>query len=86
MWPDRVSNPGSLTYESAALPTVLALLNLSCFFLSRAFCIYFCCKPSHFLLAMAHKTSIHLVRQAYSAYVIIYVAPRTVTATSYALI
>ena len=23
MWPDRVSNPGPLTYESGALPTVL---------------------------------------------------------------
>ena len=23
MWPDRVSNPGSLTYESGALPTAL---------------------------------------------------------------
>ena len=23
MWPDRISNPGSLTYESGALPTVL---------------------------------------------------------------
>ena len=23
MWPDRVSNPGPLTYESAALPTAL---------------------------------------------------------------
>ena len=22
MWPDRVSNPGTLTYESGALPTV----------------------------------------------------------------
>ena len=24
MWPDRVSNPGPLTYESCALPTALA--------------------------------------------------------------
>ena len=23
MWPDRVSNPGPLTYESGALPTAL---------------------------------------------------------------
>ena len=23
MWPDRVSNPGSLTYETGALPTAL---------------------------------------------------------------
>ena len=23
MWPDRVSNPGRLTYESGALPTAL---------------------------------------------------------------
>ena len=23
MWPDRVSSPGSLTYESGALPTAL---------------------------------------------------------------
>ena len=23
MWPDRVSNPGPLTYESCALPTAL---------------------------------------------------------------
>ena len=23
MWPDRVSNPGPLTYESSALPTAL---------------------------------------------------------------
>ena len=23
MWPDRVSNPGHLTYESGALPTAL---------------------------------------------------------------
>ena len=23
MWPDQVSNPGPLTYESGALPTVL---------------------------------------------------------------
>ena len=23
MWPDRVSNPGPLTYESVALPTAL---------------------------------------------------------------
>ena len=23
MWPDRVSNPGPLTYESGALPTTL---------------------------------------------------------------
>ena len=23
MWPDRVSNPGALTYESGALPTAL---------------------------------------------------------------
>ena len=23
MWPDRVSNPGPLTYESRALPTAL---------------------------------------------------------------
>ena len=23
MWPDRVSNPGPLTYKSGALPTVL---------------------------------------------------------------
>ena len=23
MWPDRVSNPGSLTYESGALPITL---------------------------------------------------------------
>ena len=23
MWPDRVSNPGLLTYESGALPTAL---------------------------------------------------------------
>ena len=23
MWPDRVSNPGTLTYESGALPTAL---------------------------------------------------------------
>ena len=26
MWPDRVSNPGPLTYESGALPTALQLL------------------------------------------------------------
>ena len=24
MWPDRVSNPGPLTYESGALPTALS--------------------------------------------------------------
>ena len=34
MWPDRVSNPGSLTYESGALPTVLRslanMVELSC--------------------------------------------------------
>ena len=33
MWPDRVSNPGPLTYESGALPTALrgqAELLLSC--------------------------------------------------------
>ena len=23
MWPDRISNPGPLTYESGALPTAL---------------------------------------------------------------
>ena len=23
MWPDRVSNPGTLTYESGALPTAV---------------------------------------------------------------
>ena len=23
MWPDRISNPGRLTYESGALPTAL---------------------------------------------------------------
>ena len=28
MWPDRVSNPGPLTYESGALPT--ALRNPAC--------------------------------------------------------
>ena len=28
MWPDRISNPGSLTYESGALPT--ALRGLAC--------------------------------------------------------
>ena len=26
MWPDRVSNPGPLTYESGALPTALRCL------------------------------------------------------------
>ena len=26
MWPDRVSNPGPLTYESGALPTALRSL------------------------------------------------------------
>ena len=26
MWPDRVSNPGPLTYESCALPTALRSL------------------------------------------------------------
>ena len=32
MWPDRVSNPGPLTYESGALPTALrgpALLDIA---------------------------------------------------------
>ena len=27
MWPDRVSNPGPLTYESGALPTALDKLS-----------------------------------------------------------
>ena len=27
MWPDRVPNPGSLTYESGALPTGLLVYN-----------------------------------------------------------
>ena len=34
MWPDRVSNPGSLTYEPGALPTALcgpAIATDSCF-------------------------------------------------------
>ena len=30
MWPDRVSNPGPLTYESGALPTALRGPALSC--------------------------------------------------------
>ena len=25
MWPDRVSNPGPLTFESGALPTVIGI-------------------------------------------------------------
>ena len=29
MWPDRVSNPGPLTYESGALPTALCGLAFS---------------------------------------------------------
>ena len=35
MWPDRVSNPGPLTYESGALPTALRMYgyqSLLCFF------------------------------------------------------
>ena len=33
MWPDRVSNPGPLTYESGAIPTALrgpAVIALNC--------------------------------------------------------
>ena len=39
MWPDRVSNPGPLTYESAALPTAQRgpAFRFSCF----AFCTIF---------------------------------------------
>ena len=33
MWPDRVSNPGHLTYESGALPT--ALRGSACGYLDR---------------------------------------------------
>ena len=30
MWPDRVSNPGPLTYESGALPTALLIKKEVC--------------------------------------------------------
>ena len=30
MWPDRVSNPGPLTYESGALPTAILGPAFSC--------------------------------------------------------
>ena len=36
MWPDRVSNPGPLTYESGALPTALRGLAIRP---SPAFCV-----------------------------------------------
>ena len=35
MWPDRVSNPGPLTYQSGALPTALSSLAIS-----KEICIY----------------------------------------------
>ena len=31
MWPDRVSNPGPLTYESGALLTATAALRYTCY-------------------------------------------------------
>ena len=41
MWPDRVSNPGPLTYESGALPTALrdpaASHDFICYYPSRPF-------------------------------------------------
>ena len=40
MWPDRVSNPGSPTYESDALPTALRWL-VGCFGLNGPLRQYF---------------------------------------------
>ena len=45
MWPDRVSNPGPLTFESGALPTVLCGLS---FVINLSACLYkstksYCC-------------------------------------------
>ena len=37
MWPDRVLNPGPLTYESGALPTALRGLAL----VGNSFCILY---------------------------------------------
>ena len=55
MWPDQVSNPGPLTYESGALPIVLC--GLACFLRNRFVLTVICC-PIHHCLQVSHEVDI----------------------------
>ena len=43
MWPDRVSNPGPMTYESGALATALRGLELEIEKIFLKFCLFLTC-------------------------------------------
>ena len=69
MLPDRVSNPGPLTYESGALP--IALRGPAVFFFFFAHLIYMCKSEESFLWSIGNRhkfVSMNITKRQCSSY------------------